>query len=129
MSSKSANKIVLDVLGTRPIAFNPLLSRVAKSVSAGLFMSQLLYWCGKGRKEGWVYKTIDEFEEETTLSREEQDNAIRKWKALNVLQVEVKGVPPKRHFKVDVDVLLYRIESLDMEKSGPICVKHTNQYV
>lgn len=118
---KSYNKVILEVLGTRPVAFNPVLAEIVKSASAGLFMSQLLYWWNKGKNEGWIYKTIDEVKKETTLSREEQDTAIRKWKELGVLEIKVIGVPPKRHFRIDIDKLT------DLVKNYvSICGKDTN---
>jgi len=41
-------KVILNILGSRPIMFNPDLARALGSVNAGLFMSQLLYWWNKG---------------------------------------------------------------------------------
>ena len=100
-SSKSYNAMILELVAERPIAFIPIVARVVRSPSAGLFMSQLLYWWKKGKKPDWIYKTIEEFEEETALTRDEQDGAIKKWKAIGVLKVTLKGVPAKRHFQIN----------------------------
>ena len=102
---KSWNKIVLDIYCDKPIAFIPSLARMGGGATAGLFISQMLYWCGKGRDAEWVYKTIEDMEKETCLSRSEQDRAIRVWCELGVLQKELRGVPPKRYFRVDTDKL------------------------
>ncbi|MCG2688703.1 hypothetical protein L6250_03685 [Candidatus Parcubacteria bacterium] len=104
--NKSYNKMFLELLGTRPIAFNPLLAKVGGSANAGLFISQLLYWWDKGYKEGWIYKTIKEVQEETTLTRAEQDTAIKKWKKLGILTIKKAGVPQKRHFQINVNKLI-----------------------
>jgi len=99
------NRYILELCSERPIAFIPILARVAGSASAGLFLSQILYWSGKGWKGEWVYKTVEEVRQETCLSRSEQQTAIEKWKELGVLEKEVRGVPPIRHFRVDIPAL------------------------
>ncbi|MHB8860396.1 MAG: hypothetical protein ACYC48_01525 [Minisyncoccota bacterium] len=98
---QNKNSELLAILGEKPIAFNASLAQVVGSATSGLFMSQMLYWCGKGRDKEWVYKTIREFEEETCLTRSEQVRAIRSWKKLGVLEVELRGLPRKRHFRID----------------------------
>ena len=106
MATKNCNSMIIELLETKPIAFNPLLAKVSKSACAGLFMSQLLYWYGKGIKKDWVYKTIEEMTEETQLTRREQDTSIKKWKVLGVLNIKLMGIPAKRHFKIDIDKLI-----------------------
>jgi hypothetical protein len=98
MAKENVNSLLLKSMGTRPIAFNPDLAKIAESATAGLLMSQLLYWWGKGRNKDYIYKTIEQFKEETCLTRSEQNTAIRKWVKLNVLIVKAKGIPPKRRF-------------------------------
>lgn len=85
-----------------PILYNTKLSKIVGSVNGGLLMSQLLYWWDKGMKKEWIFKEIKEFEEETFLSEHQQRTAIRKWEKLGVLEVRLKGIPPKRHFKIDL---------------------------
>lgn len=103
---KNVNSLIISLLGQRAIAFNPVLGRISGSATAGLFLSQLLYWQGKGRKKEYVYKTIKEFKEETCLTRSEQERAIRNWNKLGVLEVRKKGIPPTRHFKINVEKLI-----------------------
>jgi len=103
-------QLILSLLSTSPVAFNPDLARLTSSVKTGLFLSQLLYWSDRGSDEEWIYKTICEFEEETSLSRREQDGAIKKLKSLKILEVKLKGVPAKRHFHVDIDQLIELME-------------------
>lgn len=102
ISSPNYNKKLLEVLSIKPIAFNPLLAKAIGSVKAGLLLSQLLYWWGKGQNPEWIYKTIDEIEEETALSRYEQDGAIQKIKNLKLVEVKRKGIPAKRHFRLNL---------------------------
>ncbi|KKP79806.1 MAG: hypothetical protein A2271_02400 [Candidatus Moranbacteria bacterium RIFOXYA12_FULL_35_19] len=103
---KCFNSLILHLSKQRPIAYNTELSELAESAIAGLFLSQLLYWLGKGHKEGYIYKTVKDFQKETCLIRSEQDRAIKIWRGLEVLDVKLKGIPPKRHFKVNTNKLL-----------------------
>lgn len=110
MNRKNTNSIIIELLKEKPVAFNPALARLVKSATAGLLMSQLLYWWDKGCKKGCIFKTITEFEKETCLTRSEQDTAIRKWKKLGVLRVENHGVPRKRHFYLNTEKLIKFLE-------------------
>ncbi|MGI5826577.1 MAG: hypothetical protein ACOX50_04175 [Patescibacteria group bacterium] len=101
-SNPNYNKKLLEVLSIRPIAFNPLLAKATGSIKAGLLLAQLLYWWQKGRDKDWIYKTIKEIEEETALSRNEQDSAIKRLKQLGLIEVKLKKVPARRHFHLSL---------------------------
>jgi len=102
--------LVLRLLRARPVSFNPELAKALGSAKAGLFISQLLYWKEKGINKEWTYKTIKEIEKETSLTREEQDRAIRICKSKGFLKVKLKGVPAKRHFNLDFEKLMRFLE-------------------
>lgn len=53
--------------------------------------------------DGWVDLTIEEFEGVSGLSRHQQDQCIKKLQSANVLKKEVRGIPPKRYFKIDYE--------------------------
>lgn len=103
---ENMNTELLKAFDQKPVAFNPLLAKIANKATAGLFLCQLLYWHGKGRDKKWVYKSVREVREETGLTRSEQDTAIKIWEQLQVLEVWVRGVPPTRHFSINIDILL-----------------------
>lgn len=110
LNPKSLNKKILDMYAEKPIAFIPLLAKISGSAGSGLFISQLLYWYGRGSRGDWIYKTYNNFHRETYLSRREQENAIAIWSKLGVLEKRILGVPPIRHFRINEDAL---IELLD----------------
>lgn len=114
------------MFGQKPIAFNPLLAQMTESALAGLFFSQLLYWWGKGSKEGYVFKTIKQVEQETRMNRSEQDRAIKILKRLDVITVVLKGIPQKRHFQVNEEKLMSLLENLCEKKK--VEVKPTFQF-
>src|SRR3989344_7250963 len=109
-NQKSLNKKVLEMYSEKPIAFIPILAKISGSASSGLFISQLLYWYGKGNRGRWIYKTYNNFHSETYLSRREQENAISVWSKLGVLEKRVLGVPPTRHFCIDEDALIQLLD-------------------
>lgn len=81
-------------------------------INAGIMLSQLLYWNGKGANKEWTFKTIPDMEYETGLSLTEQRTAIRELIKHGVIDVKRKGVPQKRHFKVNVERLHEILPSL-----------------
>jgi hypothetical protein len=82
-------------------------------VNASLLLSQLIFWNGKGMlKDGWTFKTIDEMEAETGLTRTMQDNAISKLNAYDFFEQKLAGIPAKRHFRIDLDILKKQLPSL-----------------
>ncbi len=105
------NKKMLELMSAKPIAFNPVLAEISNSVTAGLFMSQLLYWWDKGKYQDWIYKTIEDMYVETRLTRSEQDTAIAKWTKLEILEKRVMQIPAKRFFRIDTDRLIMLYQS------------------
>ena len=51
-------------------------------------------------KDGWVFATIEAIQNETTLSRKKQDAAIEVLQQFNLLEVTLRGMPARRHFKL-----------------------------
>ncbi len=63
--------------------------RLTGSPDSALFLAQCVYWskCKTvEQRSGWFYKTRNEWQEETCLSRYKQEKARRRLKALGVLQ-------------------------------------------
>jgi hypothetical protein len=94
---------------SRPIAFHRCLAELTGSVTAGLMLSQALYWTPRAKDpEGWFWKTQDEWFEETMLSRKEQETARRRLKELgngSVWHEQLRGVPAKLFYKIDLEAL------------------------
>lgn len=122
--SKNYNSALIKQMAQRPILFNASLARLADSATAGLFMSQLLFWWDKGSYPGWIYKTIQDVQSETALTRSEQDRAIRIWKKMEILTVELRGIPRRRFFKIDY----LRLERMVLESSADQYAKSSKLY-
>lgn len=90
----------------RPIAFHRSFIKLKIGVTGALFLSQAIYWSHRTRDpEGWFYKTGVEWEEETGLTRREQDGARRKLRNLGIISEEKRGVPCRIHYRVNADIL------------------------
>lgn len=90
----------------KPVAYHRIFKLVAESVAAGVMLSQAHYWSMRAKlPDGWFYKTVDEWEDETGLTRYEQETARKKLKGLGFWQEELRGVPAKLHFRVDRPLL------------------------
>jgi hypothetical protein len=105
-------KLYLKSVFSRPIAFHPILARITKSVSAGLMLSQAIYWTDTmdEDREGWFHKTIEEWERETCLSRREQESARERLRSLGLVAEERRGLSPIKWFRVNFDVLQMLID-------------------
>ena len=92
----------------KPIAFYPILAKLFGSVNAALYFQQLYYWGDKGsREDGFIYKTKNKIEEETSLSRYQQDIVRRKLVSLNVLETKVikANGNPILHYKIKARIV------------------------
>lgn len=56
-------------------------------------------------EKGWFYQTVDTIEKMTTLSRHKQDQCIKQLEDKGILEKEVRGIPPKRYFKINYKCL------------------------
>jgi len=124
-----AQKRIYRYFPMRPIAYQPGLGIVYGSVNVGLLLSQLLYWTGKeGDKNGWIYKTIREMRQETGLTRDQQDTAISLCKQAGILETKLKGIPAKRHFRINLELLEKQLPSLK-ENAGVAYLNPPVQFV
>ncbi|EPG1747681.1 hypothetical protein MBQ75_003619 [Klebsiella pneumoniae] len=103
----------------RPIAFQRSFIRLNIGVTAALFLSQMTYWTNRSDDDGWVYKTQEEWEEETGLSRYEQEGARKKLRSIGVLLEKKKGVPARLFYKIDNDVLFQALASANKNAEKP----------
>lgn len=87
----NASAVLRRVLGIHVAIVRPL-----KSLSTAFFLSQLYYWqamkdpalheCRELVDDGWVYKTQQQWDDETTLTVDQQMNARKKLKKLGLLE-------------------------------------------
>jgi DnaA-like protein len=108
-----AEQLIRAVLTDRPIAYHPILARAVKSVTGGVFLSQLLYWTPRSRDpNGWIRKTQEDMTAETALSRREQETAREACKKAGVLEWKLRGLPAQLNYRVDLSKLAHLLTEL-----------------
>lgn len=100
----------------RPVAYHRVFADLAGRVSAGLMLSQAYYWTPRTADEdGWFFKSREEWQEETGLSRSEQESARKRLVELGVLQEELRGMPGRLHFRIDMERLVALLAGIEPE--------------
>lgn len=102
----------------RPIAFHRCYVTLSGSVNAGLLLSQAVYWSLRTTDpDGWFYKTREEWEAETGLTRTEQETARRLLRQIDVLEEKNAGLPKKLYFRINAaqleELLLNLVKSTE----------------
>lgn len=96
----------LQAMLERPVAYHRAFVSLGAGVTGALMLSQAVYWSSRTNDvDGWFYKSQVEWEEETGLTRYEQEGARKKLIKLGVLEERKQGVPCKLFFRVCLDVL------------------------
>ncbi|MGQ1340838.1 DNA-binding protein [Acinetobacter baumannii] len=97
---------LIDAMNDRPIAFNRHYVSLGCGINGALMLSQMVYWSKRTKdKNGYFYKTQDDWEQETGLTRREQETARKKLRELGFVSEHKHGVPCKVHFRVEHDNL------------------------
>lgn len=88
---------------------------------------------GLADNEGWFYQTIEKIGELTGLGRHKQDKIIKELIDLKILEQKNKGVPCKRYFKVNyqmIENLVFQNQQSSLSENGKLdCPKKTNHSV
>lgn len=100
---------VLELLD-RPIAFQRAFVRLGVGITGALMLSQALYWTKRSSgRDGWFYKTQADWEDETGMTRFEQETARKKLRDLGILEEKKQGIPCKTHYRVNLESLQTRL--------------------
>lgn len=103
----------------RPVVYYPSLNAITGGVGATVFLANLFQWSGTQRNpEGWIYKTQEEIEAETGLSRREQETARKLLRAATLLREERRGVPARLYYLIEVERLNAAWEEFLANKNG-----------
>lgn len=112
----------MDFTPDKPIAFNRDFVCLGIGITGALFLSQAIYWSKRTKDEhGWFYKTQEEWEEETGMTRYEQETARKKLKSIKVLEEKKAGVPARIFYRVNDEKLheiLLATKNAEMSQSS-----------
>jgi len=91
---------LLRQLHQKPIAYYPIYRQITGSTTAGILLSQLMYWFSKQDK---IFKTDVDIMDETLLTEKELRNAKKLIKSLDFIEVTREGIPAKTYYKIKWD--------------------------
>ena len=77
-------------------------------LESALLLSQLIYWSERtSNPEGWIYKTYDDWEEETSLKEYSVRKARKKLEKMGILETKIKKVNgnPTLHYRINIEKL------------------------
>jgi hypothetical protein len=78
----------------------------AIGAKGAILVAQLFYWNGKEQSEkGWIYKTQLDLENETGLSRHEQNKCVEDLKQKNVLETRYERLDHRLYYRINRDAL------------------------
>jgi len=98
---------------SKPIAFYPVFARCFGGINNAIYLQQLIYWSDKGKREdGYIYKTKRELEEETTLTREQQDKCRKYFEGKGLLTTRLLKADgaPTLHYKVNLEAVEHQLQ-------------------
>jgi len=85
-----------------PAVYHPSLAKMLGGVQAAVFLGMLLRWAGRGaRRDGYIWKSMEEIANETALTRREQDAARGILRRLGIVKEKRAAIPPRVHFLLD----------------------------
>src|SRR5262249_31998451 len=78
----------------------------AIGAKGAILVAQLFYWSGRQQSEdGWIYKTQVDLENETGLSRHEQNKCVEYLKKKNVLETRYERLDHRLYYRINRDAL------------------------
>lgn len=137
--SRTLPGLAQHLLHSRPIAVHRNLLAIAGSPCAGILLSQLVYWTRRGseivQREGWIFKTAEQWERETGMSWKVQRRARKYLIEERLLEERFIGIPRRLEFRLNLHELTRRTSefiqlqidqdylSLDLFRSDDVIIK------
>src|SRR5882757_9341071 len=89
----------------RPIAYHRIFVKLGIGITGSVMLSQACYWSKRTGIDGWFWKTQEEWEDETGLTRTEQETARAKLRTTKFWEEKRAKVPAKLYFRIDAKKL------------------------
>ena len=87
----------------RPVVFIPALARII-GIKEAIVLAQLVYWTPRSRNEqGWIYKSAEDMEEETSLTYREQCRVRKSLRSRGLIEERFKREEHRLYFRVIPD--------------------------
>ena len=112
------------------ITFHRVFVDITGSINAALMLSNAIYWTNRlpPERDGWFYKTKEEWTAETGLSRKEQDNARQQLTSIGILETRRAKISETDSitalwFRVNLDRLNQYLNGGDQKPQTDFCQK------
>ena len=96
-------KSILKAFNQKPIVIYPVYVQLTGDHASAAALAQIMYWYGVAGGE--FYKTDDELGKEICASRRQMERIKLILHGLAFLKIDVKGLPPKTFYDIDLDAL------------------------
>lgn len=104
---------VLDLLGgENVVALRPSFARAFGGVTVGVLLSQFWFYSRMDTaraRDGWFYASQEQIEEETGMTRTEQETARRKLREAGILTETKRGIPARLYYHLDKERLAVQL--------------------
>ncbi len=100
-------------------------------LECAVFLSEIateaVYWEKAGKlQDGWFYSTLDNVERNTSINSYKQRKCIRELSSLGVLEMQVRGMPATRYFRLDESAISCLISNNQLSKNEQQDVQKLN---
>ena len=80
---------------------------LCEAILLGELASEHKYWSNtENLEDGFFYSTVENIKENTTLSKDQQRNAMNTLKEKGIVTVILKGIPAKRYVRINEDAVI-----------------------
>ncbi len=104
MSESIDRAALIQELAGRRVSYSPQIARVSGGATAGILLCQLL-WYAAGEDKWTQLRQID-IEEQTALTRREQEGARKDLRERGLLEERLVGMPAQLEYRVVIDRLV-----------------------
>ena len=97
---------------------------IDEAIILGELASEYEYWSRREElQDGYFYSTIENIEENTTLTEYKQRKALNNLKEQGIISVKIKGIPAKRFIKINEGQVLYLLGNNNLENLSTSSLK------
>lgn len=97
-----------------------------EAILIGELASESDYWEKQGKlEEEFFFSTVENIEENTTLSEFKQRKALKNLKQLELIEIKKKGIPAKRYIKINEEKLFNLFNGKFLKNYGTGALKIT----
>ena len=105
-------------LFSRPIAYRRDFGLLGVDNNRALFLSQAIYWTKRTGEDGWFYKTLKEWEDETLLTRRKMQRVRRILKSKGYLEEKLAKTPATLHWRLNIDKIAQDLQEYHDNHAG-----------